>query len=153
MNMERVNEQGGRVRPLSRLLRVGLFTLLALGAMTMSGYVWVSSSDEAFMRDMRLAKKQNPFAMELKLDEVVLKHIPLGTPTDVAFGICQKNGLETSLSSDVRGATYQGFEEYIFCSREKQIWYLLALEEYRVIIYIKNNRVGAVIGRYFLHTL
>jgi hypothetical protein len=103
---------------------------------------------------MRLTKKrnQNPRNQD-NLDQVVLKHIPLGTPADVAMKICQKNGFKAMRSGDMKGANYPGFEEHIFCSLNKSHWYLIATDEYRVILYLKNNQVGAVVGRYFLHTL
>ena len=105
---------------------------------------------------MKLAHEKNSPTVQLNLDDVVLKHIPLGTQADTALKLCQKNGFESHLkkiNKDTKGLDFSEFDEYLYCTKTTTRWFLIGSDEYRVIIYIKNNLVGAAIGRYFFHTL
>lgn len=114
---------------------------------------WGGSNGEHLIHEMKSMRKKSPQAVQINLDEVVLKHIPLETPANVALQICKTNGFKTTVSTDMRGADLPGFDEFIYCSLEKRRWYLIASDEYRAVLYIKNGRVGAGIGRYFFHTI
>lgn len=111
-----------------------------------------TANEGALIREMRVVSKQHS-KYQHNLDDVVLKHIPLGTPSNVAFAVCQKNGFQAARHRDMRGADYPGFEEYIYCTQEEARWFLIFTEEYRVVLYLKNNQVGAVIGRFFIHSI
>ncbi|CAH1078823.1 hypothetical protein [Candidatus Nitrotoga sp. 1052] len=132
-----------------------LWISLSIGGLLLIIYFrGMSASNEgALIRELRLVSKQNSSAYQENLDAVVLKHIPLGTPANVALKMCQQNGFRTTRSKDMKGATYPGFEEHIFCTQKEVRWFLVFTEEYRVILYIKNNQVGAAIGRFFVHSI
>lgn len=90
------------------------------------------------------------------LDTVVLKHIPLGASANAALEICQKNGLgggEPRALNITHREVYPGFEASIYCSIKERRWYLIGTDEYRVIVYLKNNQVELVQGRYFSELL
>lgn len=117
----------------------------------------LGNRNRALIDEMRQVRKEKaPRATQVNLDEVVVKHIPIGTTKETAMRVCQQNGFEVSTGKDMKGATYPGFEEYIFCTQKKINWaaiLLLASDEYRVILYLKDDRVGAMLGRYFFHSL
>lgn len=125
--------------------------LLFLGMANMNKLAdfW-ASDDHALIREMRLVAKQNPKKYQENLDEVVLKHIPLGTSAEMALETCDKNGFETGQHKTLKmGEIYPGFEEVISCGKKEWRWYLIFSDEYQVFVYLKNNQVGAVAGRFF----
>ena len=126
---------------------------ILLSALASAAYFSNSSSDGALIKDMRSASKSNPSRYQENLDEVALKHIPLGTPAKTALEICQKNGFKAAWNKNTNGADFAEFKEFIYCTREQAHWFLVLSEEYRVILYIKNGQVGAVIGRFFIHSI
>lgn len=132
-----------------------LWISLSIGGLLLIFYFrgMSASNDGALIRELRLVSKQNSSAYQENLDAVVLKHIPLGTPANVALKMCQQNGFRTARSKDMKGATYPGFEEHIFCTQKEVRWFLVFTEEYRVVLYIKNSQVGAAIGRFFVHSI
>lgn len=138
-----------------RLLRL-LTVFITLLLVPKPGQAWLGQNDDTLIRDMELVHKINSHAVKLNLDEVVLQHIPLGTQANVALDVCQRNGFKTyskNINNDTKGLDFSGFDEYLYCTKTEMRWFLIGSDEYRAVIYFKNNRVGAVIGRYFFHTL
>lgn len=126
-----------------------LLLVVALANMNVLVDYW-KGSDHALIREMRLVAKQNPGKYQEDLDGVVLKHIPLGTSAEKAKETCDKNGLETGQRKTLKmGEIYPGFEEVLGCTKRDVHWNLVFSDEYHVIVYLRDNRVGAVSGRAF----
>ncbi|MBI4825355.1 MAG: hypothetical protein HY807_02895 [Nitrospirae bacterium] len=135
------------------LVKLGfiLLTVLLLGSAR--SYA-LEDGNKALIDEMRQVKKEKaPNATQVNLDEVVVKHIPIGTTKEDAMKVCQQNGFEVFTSKDMKRSEHPDFEEYIFCTQKKNRWFLLGEGEYRVILYLKDGRVGAMQGRYFFHSL
>lgn len=85
-------------------------------------------------------------------DVMVLKHIPLGTSAAAAMEICRQNGFKTNEPRELfisERSYYPGMDKSIYCTVTDFRWYLIGSDEYRVIVYLKENRVGLVAGRRF----
>lgn len=86
-------------------------------------------------------------------DVTVLKHIPLGTSAEAAMEICRQNGFKTTEPRELNishRSFYPSMEKSIYCTVTDFSWYLIVTNEYRVIVYLKNNQVGLVTGRRFV---
>jgi hypothetical protein len=141
------------MKKLSMRTKVIIFGLITVGLINMNIFTdYWAGADYALIREMRLVSKPSFGKYKEDLDDVVLKHIPLGTTANVALEICQKNGFKAERSKDMKGAAYPGFEEKIVCLIKETRWYLISTDEYQVFIYLKNNQVGAVVGRFFART-
>jgi hypothetical protein len=131
-----------------------VFILMAVLLLSSVQSYAMGSRNKALIDEMRQVKKEKaPNAVQVNLDEVVVKHIPIGTTKEDAMKVCQQNSFIVSTSKDMKRSEYPDFEEYIFCTQKKYHWFLLGESEYRVILYLKDDRVGAMQGRYFFHSL
>lgn len=137
--------------------KIIVLSLLILVAANINMFVdYWAGEEHALIREMRLEGTPKFGKYQHKLDEVVLKHIPFGTPANAARDICQKNGFtinEYSAMSKQHGALHPGMDEYMHCYLKETRWYLIGFDDYQVLVYLKGKAVGDAEGLYFARTL
>jgi len=67
--------------------------------------------------------------------------------------VCKENGFQVSRIKNTKPINRQDFEESIYCSQKDWNKFASMGNEYRVILDLKEQRVGAVTGWYFLYGL
>lgn len=123
-------------------------TALILGTTLMISACSIAQPLANLLSEAREIRAKNPDANRLNLDQIARKYIPAGTPMKVAVKYL------TDLGFDV-GPVLHIADAYTGQKRERSPprWSAYSHDEYRVNLYVSNDKVERVTARLFIHSL